>query len=152
MDDIKKAKKLTLKTLDRTAYRKYPLMVQALVEGELASMTVKPDGNTWAGNKASVAKAQEIYERLHDDTYLDENYTYVFRLAEDGIVLVAVYNEAGVEDMGQLITLGNTGEFTTPKLYPASLTPEDAVTLAKADGAIGLSLHFFDGSYGILKV
>lgn len=151
MDNLRKPKTITLKTLDRKAYRTYPLMVQAWVQGELVSMTKKADGNNlWAGS--NVASAQEQYETAHDDMYLDDNCTYVFRQSDEGLVLVAVYDADSKEDMGQLITLGATGEFTTPKLYQASLTPEDAVTLAKADGAKGLFIHFFDGSYAILKV
>lgn len=152
MQAIKDAKLVTIETLNHAGYRTYPLLIQALVEGELVSMTVKPEGNIWNGDAKAVGEAKEIYGRLYDDTYLDDDHTYVFRLAEDGIVLVAIYDETGKENMVQLITLGSTGEFVTPKLYPASLIPKDALGLAKIDGAKGLSIHFFDGTVQTLKV
>lgn len=152
MDAIKKAKKLTLKTLDRKAYQTYPLLAQAHIEGDLVALATEPEGDKWYGSKTAVKKAQEQFERVYTDSSLEDDHQYIFRHSDEGLILIAILDSNGKEDLGQIITLGAMGEFTTPKVYPANLSPEDACTLAKADGAVGLFVHFFDGTYGVIKV
>ena len=152
MDAIKQAKKVTLATLDRDAYRRYPLLVQAQIKGALVCLATEAEGDKWYGSDKATKNAIKAFERVYTDSRLEDDHKYVFRLAEEGLILIAIYDKDGKEDLGQLITLGAMGEFTTPKVYPANLTPEDAVAIAKADGAIGLFIHFYDGTYASLKV
>lgn len=152
MDEITNAKKVTPDTVDLKKAGKYPLLVQAHVEGKLVKMYYNNAEREWFGDEPDVEKAKEIYERLHDDMYLEDNHSYVFKLTDEGLICIAVlYGKDGAEDFGQIITLGLMGELTTPKLYNASDMVERAVQNAKEDEAKGLLLHYYDGTYELLQ-
>lgn len=153
ISNLKKAQVITVDQADRTKWGTYPLMLQAYIEGDMATFVNDPAGERWLGNKSVREKAKELFDQVGDSTYMDDHYSYAFIVSEsEGLVCIACFDAGGKEDLGQIITLGATGEFTTPKLYPATLTPEQVLEQAKEDGAAGILVHYHDGTYAILKV